>query len=65
MPKYKRYAGEPKAKADARIKRNLSKKKGKKKKSPKKDIEIAVIKRTREGRRRRTPGRPGKMEHYV
>ena len=61
MPKYERYPGEPKARAEARIKKNLAKKKGKKKAAPKKEV-AAIL--SRQGRPRRRPHRkkkPGKM----
>ena len=57
MPKYERYPGEPKARAEARIKRNLAKKKGKKKPAKK---EVAAYKKGRP-RRKKGPGRPRRM----
>jgi len=61
MPKYERYPGEPKARAEARIKRNLAKKKGKKKKAPKK--EVAAYKKGRP--RRKKPKPYGPFKAYV
>ena len=57
MPKYERYPGEPKARAEARIKRNLAKKKGKKKPAPKKE----VVQRPRRKQGRKRPWKPKKM----
>ena len=57
MPTYERYPGEPKARAEARIKRNLAKKKGKKKPAKK---EVAAYKKGRP-RRKKSPGRPRRM----
>tara|TARA_R100000656_G_scaffold110076_2_gene82127 strand:+ start:453 stop:647 length:195 start_codon:yes stop_codon:yes gene_type:complete len=64
MPKYERYPGEPKAKAESRIKRNIAKKK-KKKKAPAKK-EVAAYKKGRERRKPKRPGRrKGMFDHYV
>ena len=57
MPTYERYPGEPKSRAEARIKRNLAKKKGKKKPAKK---EVAAYKKGRP-RRKKSPGRPKRM----
>ena len=57
MPTYERYPGEPKARAEARIKRNLAKKKGKKKPAKK---EVAAYKKGRP-RRKKGPGRRRRM----
>ena len=58
MPKYERYPGEPKARAEARIKSNLAKKK-EKKKAPKK--EVAMYGRSKQGK----PKRPGRRRRKV
>ena len=57
MPTYERYPGEPKARAEARIKRNIAKKKGNKKPAKK---EVAAYKKGRP-RRKKGPGRPRRM----
>ena len=60
MPKYERYPGEPKARAEARIKRNLAKKKEKKKPAKK---EVAAYKKGRP--RRKKPKPYGPFKAYV
>jgi len=61
MPTYERYPGEPKARAEARIKRNLAKKKGKRKPAKKE-----VVQRPRRKRGPARRGRPKKFgEMYV
>ena len=76
MPTYERYPGEPKARAEARIKKNLAKKKAKKEvtptahgfsaskyKSKKKDPkkEVAMYGRSKQGK----PKRPGRRRRRV